>query len=205
MLCEPTRLCELLVGLGDVEVLGVEDEAGAPLRIPIRWWAPSSLCGGCGGSLWSNGAPRSTPPWLRPARSRTFQLMGLANNALDEARGRVHSQALGHSGHKHDPHYWAGQMLVPASECITGQCRTKRCGLRDAWHARETNRSIEVIDATDLGAATVNQLAQDLQDPGLPLEITGLRRTTWLGRPQISLSSTPPGSPRDPPKRRPTW
>ena len=30
---DPTRVCELLVGLGDVEVLGVDDEAGAPLRV----------------------------------------------------------------------------------------------------------------------------------------------------------------------------
>ena len=32
MECDPTRVCELLVELGDVELLGVEDEAGEPLR-----------------------------------------------------------------------------------------------------------------------------------------------------------------------------
>ena len=36
MECDPTRVCELLVGLGDVEVLGVDDEAGEPLRVHIR-------------------------------------------------------------------------------------------------------------------------------------------------------------------------
>ena len=27
MECDPTRVCELLVGLGDVEIVGVDDEA----------------------------------------------------------------------------------------------------------------------------------------------------------------------------------
>ena len=55
MECDPTRVCELLVGLGDVEVLGVDGEADAPLRVHVRWRAPRPLCGGCGGPLWSNG------------------------------------------------------------------------------------------------------------------------------------------------------
>ena len=37
---DPTRVCALLVGLGDVEVLGIDDEAGAPLRVRIRRRAP---------------------------------------------------------------------------------------------------------------------------------------------------------------------
>ena len=32
MEADPTRMCELLVGLGDVEVLGLDDEAGESLR-----------------------------------------------------------------------------------------------------------------------------------------------------------------------------
>ena len=34
---DPTRMCELLVGLGDVEVLSVGDEGGGPLRVHVRW------------------------------------------------------------------------------------------------------------------------------------------------------------------------
>ncbi len=52
---DPTRVCELVVGLGDVEVLGVDDEADAPLRVHIRRRAPRSQCVGCVGPLWSNG------------------------------------------------------------------------------------------------------------------------------------------------------
>ena len=50
-----TRVCELLVGLGDVEVLGADDEAGAPLGVHIRRRAPRPVCEVCGGSLWSDG------------------------------------------------------------------------------------------------------------------------------------------------------
>ncbi len=52
---DPTRVCELLVGLGDVEVVGVDDEAAGPLRLHVRRRAPRPDCAACGGPLWSNG------------------------------------------------------------------------------------------------------------------------------------------------------
>ena len=52
----PTRVCELIVGLGDVEVVGVDDVAGAPLAVHIRTRAARPACGGCGGSVWSKGS-----------------------------------------------------------------------------------------------------------------------------------------------------
>ncbi len=52
---DPTRVCELLVGLGDVEVLGVDDDVGLPLGVHIRRRAPRPDCESCGGLLWSNG------------------------------------------------------------------------------------------------------------------------------------------------------
>ena len=52
---DPTRMCELLVGLGDVEVLSVGDEGGGPLRVHVRCRAARPPCGGCGGVLWSDG------------------------------------------------------------------------------------------------------------------------------------------------------
>ena len=72
MECDPTRVCELLVGLGDVEVLGVGDEAGGPLRVHIRRRAPRSGCELCGGPLWSDGERAvelvDLPAFGRPAR-----------------------------------------------------------------------------------------------------------------------------------------
>ena len=50
----PTRICELLVGLGEVEVLGVDDETGAPLAVHIRT-RRRPACGRCGGAVWSKG------------------------------------------------------------------------------------------------------------------------------------------------------
>lgn len=48
-------VCELLVGLGDVEVLGGEDEAGAALRAHVRRQAPRPGCERWGGRLRSDG------------------------------------------------------------------------------------------------------------------------------------------------------
>ena len=122
--------------------------------------------------------------------------MRLANDALDEVRRRVQQQTLGHRGHKHDPLYRARKLLVSASERVTDAGRVRLRGLldagdpygevRDAWHAKETLRSIYDIDDHNTGAATVEQLAADLQDPGLPPEINRLGRTLWNWRTQIS-------------------
>ncbi len=370
---DPTRMCELLVGLGDVEVLGVDDEHGEPLRVHVRLRAPRPACGGCGGSLWSHGQrrvelvdlpafgrparlvwhkrvwrcleegcevryvseqdPEIAPPrekltaragrwatqqagegralddaagdlgcswhpvnnavqrwgsalleadterisdvealgldehlmwrrgryrakhwatsivdvgrgqlldivpgrsadaparwllgrpaaWLAAVRWAVLDLSGpyrsafgaavphacqvadpfhvvkLANDALDEVRRRVQNQTLGHRGRRHGPLYRARKLLVSASERVTDAGRVRLRGLldagdpygevRDAWHAKETLRSIYDIDDHDTGAATVEQLAQDLQDPGLPEEINRLGRTVSTWRTQIS-------------------
>ena len=52
---DPTRMCELLVGLGDVEIVGVDDGGDAPLRVHIRRRVPRPRCSGCGGRLHSDG------------------------------------------------------------------------------------------------------------------------------------------------------
>jgi len=67
----PTRVCELIVGLGDVEVLGVDDEAAGPLVLHVRTRRRPS-CGGCGGAVWSKGASPvrlvDLPAFGRPVR-----------------------------------------------------------------------------------------------------------------------------------------
>ena len=67
----PTRVCELLVGLGDVEVLGVDDALDAPLGVHIRT-RRRPPCGGCGGVVWSKGTSRvrlvDLPVFGRPVR-----------------------------------------------------------------------------------------------------------------------------------------
>lgn len=67
----PTRICELLVGLGGVEVLGVDDEPAGPLVLHIRT-RERPVCGGCGGPVWSKGASPvrlvDLPAFGRPVR-----------------------------------------------------------------------------------------------------------------------------------------
>ena len=58
--------------------------------------------------------------------------------------------------------------------------------VRDASHAKETLRGIYGIADTQVGAATVAQLAQDLQDPGMRAEINRLGRTLRRWRHAIS-------------------
>ena len=125
-----------------------------------------------------------------------FHVVRLANTALDEVRRRVQNQTLGHRGHKHDPLYRARKLLVSASENITDSGRIRLRGLldagdpygevRDAWHAKETLRSIYDIADADVGAATVAQLASDLQDSAMPTEINRVGRTVWRWRTQIA-------------------
>ena len=53
-------------------------------------------------------------------------------------------------------------------------------------HAKETLHSVYDITDPDVGAATVVQLAQDLQDPAMPAEINRLGRTISRWRTQIA-------------------
>jgi transposase len=45
---DPTRMCELLVGLPEVTVLGLDDEVGAPLSIHVETRARRPGCSECG-------------------------------------------------------------------------------------------------------------------------------------------------------------
>lgn len=51
----PTRTCELTVGLGTMEVLSADDEPGEPLVVHVRMRARLAS-GRCGGPVWSRGA-----------------------------------------------------------------------------------------------------------------------------------------------------
>ena len=67
----PRRVCELIVGLGDVEVLGVEGEPGWPLAVHVRS-RRRPVCWGCGGEVRSKGQAAVSlvdlPAFGRPAR-----------------------------------------------------------------------------------------------------------------------------------------
>lgn len=69
---DPTRVCELLVGLPDVNVLGVDDEDDAPLvvHVELRW--PRARCVSCGANAWVKDRPAvelvDLPCFGRPTR-----------------------------------------------------------------------------------------------------------------------------------------
>ena len=69
---DPTRMCELLVGLPAVSVLGVVDEAGEPLRVHIETATERPVCTGCSGPVTIKERPVvvlvDLPAFGRPTR-----------------------------------------------------------------------------------------------------------------------------------------
>ena len=124
-----------------------------------------------------------------------FHVVQLVDRALDEVRRRVQNETLRHRGHKHDPLYRARKLLLSAHERVTDTGETKLLGLlqagdphsevRNASHAKETVRGLYNTPDPKAGPQTVNQLADELQDPYLPPEINRLGRTLWIWRTPI--------------------
>ena len=72
---DPTRMCEKLVGLGEVDLEGIDDPGErTPLVVVIRSRKPRPRCGGCGGPVWSKGYRTAVlvdlPAFGRPVRLR---------------------------------------------------------------------------------------------------------------------------------------
>ena len=47
-----TRMCELIVWLGDVDVIGVDDPDPGRLLVVVAAWEERPSCGRCGTSAW---------------------------------------------------------------------------------------------------------------------------------------------------------
>ena len=52
---DPTLMCELLVGLGEVDVVGISDDGRGPLWVTVRSRSSRPVCQGCAGPVWSKG------------------------------------------------------------------------------------------------------------------------------------------------------
>ena len=48
----PTRMCELLVGLPEVNVLAVDDQPGEPIRVHVESRLDQGWCRSCGARAW---------------------------------------------------------------------------------------------------------------------------------------------------------
>ena len=72
MIVDPTRVCELLVGLGDVTVLGAVDEPAGPVVVHVETRYERPACGTCGGAVWVKDQRPvelvDLPAFGRPAR-----------------------------------------------------------------------------------------------------------------------------------------
>jgi transposase len=70
--CDPTRVCELLVGLPAVNVLGVDDQLDAPIRVHVETRATRSSCSSCAGAAMIKDRPSvelvDLPCFGRPTR-----------------------------------------------------------------------------------------------------------------------------------------
>ncbi len=68
------RMSEVLVGLGEVDLVGVEELPGDRLRVTIRSRGPRPVCVECGGMVWSKGDQPvrlvDLPAFGRPVRLR---------------------------------------------------------------------------------------------------------------------------------------
>ena len=69
---DPTRMCELLVGLLAVDVLGVDDEHEDAVVVHIEVLVSPPCCGACGTPAWVKDRPavvlEDLPCFGRPAR-----------------------------------------------------------------------------------------------------------------------------------------
>ena len=68
------RMSEVLVGLGEVDLVGVEELSDGRLRVTVRSRGSRPVCGGCGGRVWSKGVQVvrlvDLPAFGRPVRLR---------------------------------------------------------------------------------------------------------------------------------------
>ena len=94
MEADPSRMCELLVGLGDVELVGIDESGeGTPLGVVIRSGKARPMCEACGGPVWSKGYRTAVlvdlPAFGRPVRLRWRKRRWTCPNAGCVARSFV--------------------------------------------------------------------------------------------------------------------
>lgn len=188
-----------IVDVGAGQLLDVVE--GRTAAGPIGWLAGQSQTWR-GGIRWAtldlSGPYRKVFDTMLPNAIQVadpFHLVKLANQRLDECRRRVQNETMGHRGRKTDPLYRARRLLTKAHERLDDRGDAKLRGLLRAgdpkgdvqitWHAKETIRSIYQIDDCDLAVEFIDQLATDLVDDTMPVEVRALGRTVARWRDQI--------------------
>ena len=200
-------MSEKLVGLGDVELVGVDESGeGEPLVVVIRSRLARPTCEGCGGRVWSKGYRTvvlvDLPAFGRPVRLSWRKRRWACPNPDCVVRSFVEQvptigpeRALLTSRAARWVTIGVGRRGRPV-ERISDRGRTRLRGLLDAgdphgdvrtaWHAKETVRGIYEIDSIAVALRYTLQLADDLQDESCPPEINKLGRTIARWTPQIT-------------------
>ena len=147
---DPTRICELLVGLGDVDVLGVNDEPAGPLVVHVRT-RHRPVCSGRGGLVWSKDTSLVRLVDL-PAFGRAVRLVwckwrwrcpatDFATGSFTETNEEIAPvrSALTTRAGVGQQQRWVVTLvrspMWPTSWVVTGTQSTKRCspGVRHCW------------------------------------------------------------------------
>jgi transposase len=99
VIVDPNAVCELLVGLGEVTVLGAVDDRSGPVVVHIETRAERPLCVGCGGAVWAKDQRPvelvDLPAFGRPSRlvwhKRRWSCpaAGCAVGSFTETAGRI--------------------------------------------------------------------------------------------------------------------
>ena len=130
---DPTRICELLVGLGDVNVVGVDDEATEPLVVHIQTRTRSRpVCSGCGGLVRSKGT--------RPVRLVDLPVFGRPVRLV---------------WHKH-------RWFCPATDCATGSFTETNDEIAPTRSALTTRAGRWATTAVGRDARAVSDVAAEL-------------------------------------------
>jgi len=135
-----------------------------------------------GSTLSHTSDPKSTGP------SSPFQVVRLANTALDECRRRVQNETCGHRGRKNDPLWRVRRRLSMAAERLTLDQHDRLVGLLRAgdpkqevwfaWNAKEVVRQTYAHSDPELADAWVAEIVRDFADESMPVEVRRLGRTT---------------------------
>jgi transposase len=132
LIVDHTRVCELLVGLGQVQVLGAVDEPGGPVRVHVQTVAPRPRCARCGSLVWAKD-------------QRPVELVDLA------AFGRP-ARLVWHK------HRWT----CPAIECETGSFTETADHIAAARLVMTDRAGRWVAEQVGRNGRTVNELAVEL-------------------------------------------
>ena len=121
---DPTRMCELLVGLGDVEVLSVDDNEGEPLGVHVRSrFLPASSARG-GRAMWPPSCRwgAAALPGGAPSRRRPF--LG-TTPTVEEPQGRAGPRPRGESS----PEIPTSALKSPAKSTQSAPVRSGTCAM----------------------------------------------------------------------------